>query len=181
MQSVAESSSSNVSTPRVVISELKCHGGYPHYIRFGPPDVALPVTLLLLLGRTKGVHDGFRIRPAWRFIIGLLCWISKASRTYLLPQLSSLTRILASFTYTCVWLLAHQELPTWVVMETWHLVWYPSPKQCISKGNWWLYHSFSTETGWAASHVVVGMLILPLELVNTNKRSRLRLLSKGML
>ena len=44
MQSVEESSSSNVSTPRVVISELKCHGEWPHYIRFGPPDVALPVT-----------------------------------------------------------------------------------------------------------------------------------------
>ena len=96
MQSVEESSSQNVSTPRVVISELKCHGGYPHYIRFGPPDVALPVTLLLLLGRTKGVHDGSRIRPASRFIIGLLCWISRASRTYLLPKFSSLTRILAS-------------------------------------------------------------------------------------
>ena len=44
LQSVEESSSSNVSTPRVVISELKCHGEWPHYIRFGPPDVALPVT-----------------------------------------------------------------------------------------------------------------------------------------
>ena len=41
--------------------------------------------------------DGLRIRPASRFIIGLLCWISRASRTLLLPQLSSLTRILASF------------------------------------------------------------------------------------
>ena len=44
MQCVEESSSSNVSTPRVVISELKCHEEWPHYIRFGPPDVALPVT-----------------------------------------------------------------------------------------------------------------------------------------
>ena len=44
MQSVEESSSLNVLTPRVVISELKCHGGSPHYIRFGPPDVTLPVT-----------------------------------------------------------------------------------------------------------------------------------------
>ena len=44
-QSVEESSSSsNILTPMVVISELKCHGGCPHYIRFGPPDIALPVT-----------------------------------------------------------------------------------------------------------------------------------------
>ena len=70
----------------------------------------------------------------------------------------------------------------WVVMETWDLVWYTSPKQCISKGNWWLYRCFSTETGWAASHVVVGILCLlwiPPELVNINKTTRLGLLSKG--
>ena len=44
----------------------------------------------------KGVHDGSRIRPVSRFIIGLLCWISKASRTLRFTQLSSHTRILAS-------------------------------------------------------------------------------------
>ena len=45
MQSVEEGSSFfNVSTLRVAISKLKCHGGYPPHIGFGPPDVALPVT-----------------------------------------------------------------------------------------------------------------------------------------
>ena len=77
-QSVEEGSSSlDISTLRVIISKLESHGGCPPYIRFGPPDVALPVMRLPLLGQTKGVHDGSRIRPTSRFIIGLLCWISR--------------------------------------------------------------------------------------------------------
>ena len=43
MQSVEEGSSSlDVLTLRVVISKLKCHGGCPPQIGFGP-DVALSV------------------------------------------------------------------------------------------------------------------------------------------
>ena len=54
MQSVEESSSSNVSTPRVIISELKCHGEWPHYIRFGPLDVAFGLHDFHSLGEQRG-------------------------------------------------------------------------------------------------------------------------------
>ena len=65
------------------------HEECPPYIGFGPPDVVLSVTWLPSFVHTKGIHSGSRIRPASRFIISLLCWISRAfSRTLLLSQLS---------------------------------------------------------------------------------------------
>ena len=43
---------------------------------------------LSLLGQTKSVHNGSKIRPVFRFITDLLCWITRASRTILLLAFS---------------------------------------------------------------------------------------------
>ena len=46
--------------------------------------IALQITWLSLLRQIMGVHNGSKIRPASRFIIGLHCWITRASRTLFL-------------------------------------------------------------------------------------------------
>ena len=65
-------------------AKMKCY----NLNRAGPPETAPPVMWLSLLGWTKTVHDGSKIRPVFRLITDLLCWITRASRTPLLLAFS---------------------------------------------------------------------------------------------